>query len=340
MTPRAAIIGLSGLALTGEEAALLRRHPPAGVILFARNIAAPAELRALTAAIRDILGAQAPILVDQEGGRVARLKPPHWEAFPPAAALEGAPAPAIRANALLMGRACVGMGLDVVCAPVLDLRLPGAHGVIGDRAVSAAPAETARVGAQWVAGLQAAGAIPVMKHIPGHGRALADSHHELPRVAAAAADLAADIAPFRALAASGAWAMTAHVLYEAWDAARPATISPSVINDIIRREIGFDGVLVTDDLAMGALQGASGDLAAAALSAGCDLVLHCTGRLADSARLLAACPPLSDRGAARMAAAAAIRDAFAGPDPALLRAVRDAAAAPRATGADPTARGA
>ncbi|WP_230164789.1 beta-N-acetylhexosaminidase [Roseomonas sp. CECT 9278] len=340
MTPRAAIIGLSGPALTAEEAALLRASPPVGVILFARNIVAPAQLRALTAAIRDILGAAAPILVDQEGGRVARLKPPAWEGFPAAAAFESAPDVAARANALLLGATCVAEGLDVVCAPVLDIRVPGAHGVIGDRAFSDDPHEVIRLGAAWVAGLQEAGAIPVVKHIPGHGRALADSHHELPRVRACPAQLALDIAPFRALAASGAWAMTAHVLYEAWDAALPATISPTVVGDIIRGEIGFDGVLVTDDLAMGALRGTSNDLATAALSAGCDLVLHCTGRIADTAGVLAGCPVLTDRAAGRIAAARAVRDAFHRRDPATLRALRDAAlAAPHApAGADPTAR--
>ncbi len=340
MTPRAAIIGLSGPVLTAEEAALLRASPPVGVILFARNIAAPAQLRALTAAIRDILGAEAPILVDQEGGRVARLKPPAWEAFPAAAAFEGAPEVAAHANALLLGATCLAEGLDLVCAPVLDIRVPGAHGVIGDRAFSEDPHEVIRLGTAWVAGLQAAGAIPVVKHIPGHGRATADSHHELPRVRACPAQLALDIAPFRALAASGAWAMTAHVLYEAWDAALPATISPSVIGTIIRGEIGFDGVLVTDDLAMGALSGASNDLAAASLEAGCDVVLHCTGRIGDSAALLAGCPALTDRAAERLAAARAVRDAFHRREPAALRALRDAAlAAPQLpAGADPTAR--
>lgn len=341
MTPRAAIVGLSGPVLTAEEAALLRAERPLGAILFARNIVAPAQLRDLTGAIRDILGCEAPVLVDQEGGRVARLRPPHWERFPAAAAFEGLPEPAARANGLLLGAACVAEGLDVVCAPVLDLRLPGAHGVIGDRAFSADPAEITRLAGAVVAGLQAAGAIPVIKHIPGHGRATADSHHELPRVGAAAPDLAADIAPFRALAASGAWAMTAHVLYEAWDAALPATISRSVIGRIIRGEIGFDGVLVTDDLAMGALQGTSNDLAAAALEAGCDIVLHCTGRVADTAALLAACPRLTDRAAERVAAARAARDAFRGRDPQALRALRDTALGARAaaaTGEDPTAR--
>jgi beta-N-acetylhexosaminidase len=340
VTPRAAIIGLSGPRLTAEEAALLRDRRPAGAILFARNVVDPAQLRALTGGIRDILGAEAPILVDQEGGRVARLKPPHWERFPPAAAFEHAPESALRANAELLGRCCREAGLDVVCAPVLDLRLPGAHGVIGDRAFAEDPETIARLGAAFVAGLQAAGTIPVVKHIPGHGRALADSHHELPRVAASAAELAADIAPFRALAGSGAWAMTAHVLYEAWDRALPATMSPAVIRNIIRGEIGFEGVLVTDDLAMGALSGAANDLAGAALAAGCDLVLHCTGRIGDSAALLADCPALTDRAAERMAAARATTEAFHGRRPELLRALRDAALGTLAAapGDDPTAR--
>jgi beta-N-acetylhexosaminidase len=340
MTPRAAIIGLSGPRLSAEEAALLRARRPLGVILFARNVVDGAQLRALTEEVRALLGAEAPVLVDQEGGRVARLRPPAWEAWPPAAALEGAPAPAIMANALLLGAACAAAGLDVVCAPVLDLRIPGAHGVIGDRAFSADPAEVARCGAAFAAGLQAGGAIPVIKHVPGHGRATADSHHELPRVGAPRAVLADDLLPFRALAASGAWAMTAHVLYEAWDAARPATISPAVIGDIIRGEVGFDGVLVTDDLAMGALKGASNDLAAAALSAGCDVVLHCTGRLADSAALLADCPALTDRAAERLASARLARDALRDRDPARLHALRDGAlrAPAPVAGDDPTAR--
>ena len=341
MTLRAAIIGLSGPRLTAAEAALLRARRPVGAILFARNVVDPAQVAALTGEIRDILGAEAPILVDQEGGRVARLKPPHWERFPPAAAFEHAPEPALRANAALLGAVCRDVGLDVVCAPVLDLRLPGAHGVIGDRAFSEDPAVIARLGAAFVVGLQAAGCIPVIKHIPGHGRATADSHHELPRVTASAADLAADIAPFRALAGSGAWAMTAHVLYEAWDRALPATISPAVIGNIIRGDIGFDGVLVTDDLAMGALAGMANDLAGASIAAGCDLVLHCTGWLAESEAVLDACPMLSDRSAERIARAAATRDAFQGLRPEALRSLRDTALgalAAAAPGEDPTAR--
>jgi beta-N-acetylhexosaminidase len=322
--PRAVILGLAGPRLSAEEVALWRKCPPLGAILFARNIQDPAQLRALTHEIRDVLGEAAPILIDQEGGRVARLKPPHWEAFPAAARFEALPEMTQRANALLLGRMCRDAGLDVVCAPVLDLRLPGAHQVIGDRAFSADPNEIARLGAACIAGLQAAGCIPVIKHIPGHGRALADSHHELPRVAVDAAALAADIAPFQALAGSGAWAMTAHVLYEAWDARLPATLSPFVIQNVIRGEIGFDGVLITDDLAMGALAGMANDLASAALSAGCDVLLHCTGKLEDAAALLPGCPVLSDDALRRLALADAARRGFGAGDMAALCGLRDA----------------
>jgi beta-N-acetylhexosaminidase len=306
---RAAIIGLSGPRLAAAEAELFARHRPVGAILFRRNVETPAQLASLTADLRTLLGEDAPILIDQEGGRVARLRPPHWTEHPPAAAYEGAPEAAIRAGATLLGMECAAMGCDVVCAPVLDLRLPGAHGVIGDRAFSPEPGEVARCGGAFVAGLQAAGCIPVIKHIPGHGRALADSHLELPRVDAPAATLAADTAPFAALARSGAWAMTAHILYPAWDAERCATLSPRIIGGVIRGEIGFDGVLVSDDVTMHALAGASNDLAAAAIGAGCDLVLHCNGILADTAALLAACPAMSDAAARRLAEARAARDA-------------------------------
>ena len=339
---RAAILGLAGPRLTAAEAALWRRFPPLGAILFARNIQNPVQLRALTNDIRDVLGAAAPILIDQEGGRVARLKPPHWEAFPAAARFEGEPELAERANAYLMGAMCRAAGLDVVCAPVLDLRVPGAHQVIGDRAFSAAPEEIARLGVACIAGLQAAGCIPVIKHIPGHGRAMADSHHELPRVGAGFAELAQDIAPFHALAGSGAWAMTAHVLYEAWDAHLPATLSPTVIQRVIRGEIGFDGLLITDDLAMGALAGMANDLASAALSAGCDVVLHCTGKLEDAAALLPDCAVLSDAALRRLALADAARRGFGAGDVPALRGLRDRLRAapemPLGEG-DPTERG-
>lgn len=302
-TPAAVILGIAGTTLAPEEAALFRRHRPAGAILFARNVADPAQLRSLTASLREVLGAEAPILVDQEGGRVARLRPPHWPAFPPGARFEGRPEVALE-NAALLGATCMEMGLDVVCAPVLDLRHPGAHDVIGDRAFSENPAEVARIGAAWIAGLRAAGCIPVIKHIPGHGRAMADSHLDLPRVSATRAELEADLFPFQAVCRAdsgrGAWAMTAHILYETWDAERPATLSPRVIEGVIRDEVGFDGLLLSDDLAMKALSGRPEDLAVQALAAGCDVVLHCPGILAENAALLEACPRLSDRAAERM----------------------------------------
>ena len=299
---KAAIIGLAGPALAAEEAALLRAERPVGAILFARNIESPPQLRALTAAIRDELGAEAPILVDQEGGRVARLRPPHWPAFPPPATFEGRPAAEARDSARALGAACVAEGLDVVCAPLLDLRVAGAHDVIGDRAFSADPGEVARLGAAFVAGLREAGAQPVVKHIPGHGRATADSHHDLPVVEG---DLAADAAPFAALAADDLWAMTAHILYPALDAALPATLSPAVIGRHIRGAIGFGGLLVSDDLGMKALRGDLSALAAQALAAGCDLVLHCSGDIAESAAVLAGAAPVTDAALARLAASRA-----------------------------------
>jgi beta-N-acetylhexosaminidase len=325
--PRAAIIGLSGPLLLPEEADLLRRQRPAGVILFGRNVQDPAQLAALTAAIREELGADAPVLVDQEGGRVARLRPPHWPTFPPAASFENRPAEAARANATLLGLECAAVGLDVVCAPVLDLRLPGMHQVVGDRGFSADPAEVARLGAAWIAGLQAGGAIPVVKHMPGHGRAGVDSHLQLPRVTAGHPLLAADLAPFAALSGSGAWGMTAHILYEALDPHRPGTLSPLVIDRVIRGEIGFNGLLVSDDLDMRALAGTPAALAAAALEAGCDLALQCSGQLQDSREVLAAVPPMTERAetrmwAARQAMLRASRDRSA--DPAALLAQRDA----------------
>ncbi|MEN0076944.1 MAG: beta-N-acetylhexosaminidase [Paracraurococcus sp.] len=329
--PHAAIVGIAGPALGAEEIALFRAAPPLGAILFARNIVDPDQLRALTTDLRDLLGAEAPILVDQEGGRVARLRPPHWPGFAPAAAFSGGPAEAARANAALLGLACIGAGFDVVCAPVLDLRLPGAHDIIGDRSFGADPAEVARLGRATVEGLQQAGCIPVIKHIPGHGRALADSHLELPRVSAGTEELATDCAPFAALAEAGAWAMTAHILYEALDAERPATLSPRIIAEVIRSAIGFDGVLVSDDLCMKALRGEPGALAAASIGAGCDLVLHCNGVLAETAAALAGCPLLSEDAESRLADARAATQARRRPlDPDRLVAARDAWLVPAA----------
>jgi beta-N-acetylhexosaminidase len=302
---KAAIVGIAGPTLDPAEAALLRAHPPAGVILFARNVVDPVQLAALTAALRAVLPDGAVLMVDQEGGRVARLRPPHWRAHPPAAAI-GARfardvAKGLRSAWLtgaLIGLDCAAAGFDVVAAPVLDLGLPGAHAVIGDRAYAEDPRVVARLGRAVAAGLLAAGIQPVGKHAPGHGRARLDSHLALPTVEAN--DLEADLLPF-ALNADLPWAMTAHILYPAWDAMRPATLSPVVIETVIRRRIGFEGVLVTDDLAMRALSGAPAALAQQALAAGCDLALYCAGDADPTASLLAACPDVTPRAAVRLA---------------------------------------
>ena len=268
------------------------------MILFARNIQSPTQLRALATTLRRLLPPNAVLMVDQEGGRVARLRPPHWRAHPPAAKLR-----TLRAAWLtgaLIGLQCVEVGFDVVAAPVLDLAIPGAGAGIGDRAFAEDPATVARLGRAYAAGLLAAGVQPVMKHAPGHGRARVDSHLELPRVEAN--HLEADILPF-ALNTDLPWAMSAHIVYPAWDPALPATLSPAVIGAIIRGRIGFEGVLVTDDIAMKALSGTPADLALQALAAGCDVALYCSGELAPTADLLQRCPSLTTSAATRMAAA-------------------------------------
>ena len=255
-------------------------------------------MRMLTATLRRTLPSGAVLMVDQEGGRVARLRPPHWRAHPPAAALQ-----TVRTAWLtgaLIGLDCAAAGFDVVAAPVLDLAVPGAHAVIGDRALAESPQDVARLGRAFAAGLLAAGVQPVAKHAPGHGRARVDSHLALPRVEAN--DLDSDILPF-ALNADMPWAMSAHIVFPAWDAALPATLSPGVIKAIIRRRIGFEGVLVTDDIAMKALSGTPAGLARQALSAGCDVALYCSGEFAPTRELLEQCPPLTRQAEQRLAAA-------------------------------------
>lgn len=304
---KAAIVGISGSVLDPAEAALFHMHPPAGVILFARNVVDPMQLAALMAALRQALPPHAVLMVDQEGGRVARLRPPHWRAHPPAARFGALfahnAADGLRAAWLtgaLIGADCAAAGFDVVAAPVLDLGLPGAHSVIGDRAYAEDPNTVARLGRSVADGLLAAGIQPVGKHAPGHGRARLDSHLALPTVEAS--DLDADLLPF-ILNADLPWAMTAHILYPVWDTTHPATLSPVVIETIIRRRIGFEGVLVTDDLAMRALSGAPAELAQQALAAGCDLALYCAGDADPTAALLAACPDVTPRAAERLARA-------------------------------------
>jgi beta-N-acetylhexosaminidase len=317
---KAAILGFAGRSLRADEAALFRVQPPAGIILFARNVEHPAQLRALTDSLRAVLAPGAPILVDQEGGRVARLRPPHWRAHPPAATIGALhardPAGARRAAWLtgaLIGLDCAAAGIDVVCAPVLDLRLPQTHAAIGDRAYAAEPETVATLGHAMAEGLLAAGVQPAGKHAPGHGRATVDSHHAPPVVEEA--DLDADILPF-ARNAHLPWMLTAHIRYKALDPERPATLSPAIIDKVIRGRIGFAGVLASDDLAMEALAGTPAERASAALAAGCDVALYCPGDAAGNASVLAACPPLTAAAMARLergrAGAAARRMALDG----------------------------
>lgn len=305
---RAAIVGIEGVGLSGEEAALLRARAPAGVILFGRNVRDLMQVRALCAELRAVLPDRAVIAVDQEGGRVARLRPPVWRGHPSAGAIGALdPAAGERAAFLtgaLIGLDCAAAGLDMACAPVLDLRVDGASDVVGDRSYGRAPGRVAALAGAMAAGLMAAGVLPVGKHAPGHGRALVDSHHALP-VVPAGVSLDEDIEAFR-ICSNFPWMMTAHLVYQGIDPARAGTVSPIVIGDVIRGRIGFGGVLVSDDLAMRALTGAPEVLAAAAIDAGCDVALHCTGVLAENAAVLDGVPELSEIGGARMAAARAM----------------------------------
>ena len=280
-----AIYGCSGTSLSEQERDFFRHARPWGFILFARNISEPAQVKALVEQLRETVGdSQAPVLIDQEGGRVARLKPPHWGARPPAARFgalyAGNPDAAREAtylNARLIAHDLAGLGINVDCLPVLDVPVPGAHDIIGDRAFATDPATIITLARAQIEGLMDGGVLPVMKHIPGHGRAEADSHLALPRVSAAADVLSAsDFVTFRSLDQCPI-AMTAHVIYESIDPQRPATTSPKVIRDVIRGEIGFDGLLMSDDLSMKALDGPLSVRAKQALFAGCDLVLHCNG---------------------------------------------------------------
>ncbi len=330
--PAALIVGCAGLSLTDDELRYLTRVNPLGFILFARNIDTPEQVRALVARFREAVGRpDAPVLIDQEGGRVQRLKPPHWRKAPPGepfARLAGrdvaAAVEALRLNFRLIGRELAGLGIDVDCAPVLDVPVAGAHDVIGDRAYGHAPAQVATLGRACMDGLLDEGVLPIIKHIPGHGRAMVDSHLALPVVEAPLAELEAqDFPPFKALA-DAPWAMTAHVVYKAIDPAAPATTSAKAIRDVIRGRIGFDGVLVSDDLSMKALGGGFDERTAAALDAGCDVVLHCNGAMAEMEAIAQAIRPLTDRAQERLAAAAAMKRAPGGLDVAAAAARVDA----------------
>jgi len=300
MAPLAAILGCSALTLSEQERVFFTDVQPLGFILFGRNCDNPDQIRELVAALRDCVGREdAPVLIDQEGGRVQRLKPPHWRDAPAAsvfaALYENDSALAIEAarlNAFLIAHELTSLGISVDCAPVLDVAQPDADPIIGDRALGNDTARVTALGRAVCEGLLMGGVMPVLKHIPGHGRADVDSHKELPRVDADRTSLAAvDFAPFAALK-DMPWAMTAHVLYTALDAQHPATLSADVIA-LMRGEMGFDGVLVSDDLSMQALSGTLSERASRALAAGCDVALHCNGDMAEMQLVVEGCAGLT-----------------------------------------------
>ena len=311
MTRSAAIYGCAGLRLTAEEKAFFSDARPWGFIVFRRNVESPDQMRALTDEMRDCVGdPDAPVLIDQEGGRVQRMGPPHWPKYPPAAAYLKAthdPLAArelVRLGARLMANDLKAAGITVDCAPVLDVPVAGAHDIIGDRAWASDPAAVSMLGRAAAEGLLAGGVLPVIKHMPGHGRAFADSHHDLPVVHADLAHLDEwDFAPFRALS-DMPLAMTAHVVFPAIDPKRPATVSKKAVK-LMRDALGFDGLIMTDDLSMKALSGSLQDRAGAALKAGCDVVLHCNGDLDEMRAVAEGAGPLKGRSAKRAAAALA-----------------------------------
>lgn len=301
---RAFVTGLKGTVLSSEERAFVAEAAPWGLILFRRNVEDRDQLRRLTSDFREAVGWRAPVLIDQEGGRVQRLTAPNWRKYPSGRRLAGAAmlagdATLIEDVAHLIGDDLAAVGIDVDCAPCLDIATPGMTPAIGDRSYGEQPDLVATAGRAFANGLIAAGVLPVIKHLPGHGRARVDSHHELPVVDADLESLAVtDFVPFAALADLPA-AMTAHLVYTAIDAERPATQSPVVIEQIIRERIGFDGLLFSDDLSMNALKGTLAERAGATLAAGCDIALHCSGEMGEMVAVAAEAPELEGKAAAR-----------------------------------------
>lgn len=313
--PRPVIFGLAGTVPTVEERRFFTDAKPLGFILFARNCEDPEQVAALSRSLREIVGRpEALILIDQEGGRVQRLRPPRWRAAPPAAPFGALAAEradrAVEATYLnhrLIAADLYPLGISVDCTPVLDVQCPGAHEVIGDRSFSADPERVALLARAACDGLLAGGVLPVIKHIPGHGRAAVDSHLALPVVEAHRAVLeACDFAPFRALA-DAPMAMTAHVVYTALDASTPATTSRRVIDEVIRKSIGFQGLLLSDDLCMKALDGDPGERARRALGAGCDVLLHCNGNLDEMQKVAEAANAMTTAALQRLVRALAMR---------------------------------
>lgn len=309
----ALILGCAGTQLSPDEAAFFREADPWGLILFRRNVVDPDQVRRLTADFRAVVGRpDAPVLVDQEGGRVQRLGPPLWPKYPPARAFSRIAAndPFVgremaRLGARLMAADLNAVGITVDCAPVLDVPVAGAHDVIGDRAFSQDPREVANLGRAVAEGLIAGGVLPVIKHVPGHGRAGADSHLDLPVVDASLESLSAsDFLPFRTLT-DMPLAMTAHVVYTAVDRRGPATTSRKVMQGIVRGHLAYDGLMMTDDLSMKALAGTLAERARASYTAGCDVVLHCNGRLDEMVEIAGEARALSGRSRRRAEAALA-----------------------------------
>ncbi|MDX3901370.1 MAG: beta-N-acetylhexosaminidase [Sphingobium sp.] len=301
------IFGLSGESLTPDERAFFAEAQPAGYILFRRNIVDRAQVRALTDDLRGLHGRDdLLIMIDQEGGRVARMQAPVWPAFPPGAVFDRlydiAPSSAIaaaRANAQAIALTLSEVGITVDALPLLDVRQEGASDIMGDRTLGAEPLRVAALGRAILEGLEAGGVVGIVKHMPGHGRALVDSHLELPTVTADAASLDIDLAPFRTLRGAPI-GMTAHIVYTAWDAERPASLSPAVIQTVIRERIGFDGLLMSDDLDMKALKGDIPALAAGVVAAGCDLALNCWGRMEEMAGIADRLPDIAAASRARL----------------------------------------
>jgi beta-N-acetylhexosaminidase len=311
---RAFITGLAGTSISADEQRFLREADPWGLILFKRNIENPNQVSKIVNDFRELLGrGDAPVLIDQEGGRVQRLGPPHWPVYPPGAAFgalydrdPAAGTAAAKIGARLIAADLEALGITVDCLPLGDLRLPGADAVIGDRAYGDAPDKVSAIAQAVAEGLLAGGVLPVLKHIPGHGRAMADSHLSLPIVRTERTLLeTTDFAAFRELRALP-MAMTAHVVFTALDTL-PATTSPTIIKEVIRGFIGFDGLLMSDDVSMGALSGSLGERSAAALAAGCDVVLHCNGKIVEMHEVADHSSDLTGAAAQRAAAALAAR---------------------------------
>jgi beta-N-acetylhexosaminidase len=295
------ITGCEGLGLNANEVSFLREAQPWGLILFARNVDTAEQIKSLTGHFRDIVGrADAPVLIDQEGGRVQRMRPPNWRKYPPGRAYSEAygrdPVAALRATRLvyrLLAQDLADAGINVDCVPVLDVPQPGAHDIIGDRAYGMGPEQVALLGRAAAQGLMDGGVLPVIKHIPGHGRAFSDSHLELPVVDAPRDELErVDFAPFAALS-DIPMAMTAHVVYSALDPDNCCTLSPTVIGDVIRGQIGFDGLIMSDDLSMKALKGEFRQRGERAIAAGCDVLLHCNGSMAEMQEVASAAGTLA-----------------------------------------------